>query len=92
MTTRKERAEAKARRDEMKRRYPACRWCKKPVVAGQVDGTGQPSHYLCQVAFLMRPRKHPRAVPPNPRLPQLQHHVNEEPDDRDRLGRPERNP
>ena len=69
VTTRRERAEAKAFRDAMKRKYPPCRWCKQPVTCGQRDGTGTPSHYMCQMAFMLRRRPHKRAVPPHPRLP-----------------------
>jgi hypothetical protein len=54
-------------------RCPRCRWCKKPVVAGQVDAEGVPAHYVCQIAFLARRKPHPREVPINPKLPQAQH-------------------
>jgi hypothetical protein len=53
--------------------YPRCRWCKKPVCGGQVDGEGVPSHYTCQLAFLSLSKPHPRAVAPNPKLPQVHH-------------------
>jgi hypothetical protein len=73
MTTRRERQEDREHRQAMARRYPKCRWCRKLCVAGQVDGEGQPSHYACQVAFLQLSKPFRRAVPINPRLPQLQH-------------------
>ncbi len=71
MTTRRERQEARERRAEMRRRYLACHWCQKPVVAGQVDGLGRPSHHLCSLACWRHRRFGDKAFP-NPKLPLLQ--------------------
>jgi hypothetical protein len=55
-------------------RYPGCRWCRKPCVAGQRDATGQPAHLLCQAAFALvspRPGRVARGrAAINPKLPQ----------------------
>jgi hypothetical protein len=75
MTTRAERAEAKAKRDELAAKYPPCRYCKRPVVAGQVDSEGVPVHHICAIAFLRRDRPHRKAVAPDPRLPQVRHYT-----------------
>ena len=63
-------------------RLPKCRWCRRPVVAGQVDGEGQPSHFVCQIAFLLLSKPFRRAVPINPRLPQAEYLRSERSDDR----------
>jgi hypothetical protein len=71
MSTRRERREARERRAAMKAKYPCCRWCKRPCVAGQVDGEGQPSHFCCQLAFLQLSTPYRHAVPINDQLPQF---------------------
>ena len=70
MSTRRERAEARERRRAMGRRYHACFWCKRPVVAGQADALGRPGHYCCQLACWRHRRFHDRSHA-NPQLPQL---------------------
>jgi hypothetical protein len=69
VTTGAERAEHRAQRAEMARRYPSCRWCRKPVTCGQIDGEGVPAHYGCQIPFLQLSKPHRHASTVNPRLP-----------------------
>ena len=59
--------------DRMLKALPKCRWCRKPVAGGQVDGEGQPSHFQCQIAFLLLSKPFRRAAPINPRLPQAEY-------------------
>ncbi len=73
MATRKERADDLARRRALAAKYPACRYCRKPVVAGQTDSQGNPVHHTCALAFLLIDRPHKRFIPPNPKLPQVMH-------------------
>lgn len=54
-------------------RLPKCRWCRKGVVGGQVDGEGQPSHFQCQIAFLLLSKPNRKEAPINPRLPQAEY-------------------
>jgi hypothetical protein len=76
VSTRREIREERERRHAMARKYPPCRWCRKPVVAGQVDGERQPAHFGCQLAFFkVAPRVKGRVAlgqaTVNPRLPQF---------------------
>lgn len=59
MSTRAERVEERERRAEMARRYPACVFCKRPVVAGQTDEHGRPAHLCCRAGFELLAPDHP---------------------------------
>jgi hypothetical protein len=43
----------------MAAKYPACRHCRRPVVAGQRDPYGVPAHLQCLAAFDLLPAGHP---------------------------------
>jgi hypothetical protein len=78
VTARRERAEERAKRQEMGRRFPSCRWCRKPVTCGQIDGEGVPAHYGCQIPFLQLSKPHRHASTVNPSLPQVQRQASPE--------------